>query len=245
LEYQELVKEEASTVASRFHATHHPSSDTSTDTVYLNKVVNDMRQSLAKQGVFVSKTTCKTHVLKALANECFGISPQKPDGQALPTYSVKRIVDVVRALRERKMLVFPEEVQKWTTDAIEGTDYAHYFVDDKPTAWWYRGRLKILGFTTRVLRPLEQTPHEWFTEENLANYFEVAMDILLDVGVDVRNPDFDPNLPFSEKMCITYLERICSYDETKVELDCTKGGSGKRDHFVRGPEEARTMGRRW
>jgi hypothetical protein len=50
-----------------------------------------------------------------------------------------------------------------------------------------------MGFTARFLRPLEQTWHEWFTEEYLATYFETARDVLLDAGVLVRNPDLDPN----------------------------------------------------
>ena len=32
---------------------------------------------------------------------------------------------------------------------------------------------------------------------------------------------------------ITHPERICSYDETKMELDCTKGGKGNGDRTVR------------
>jgi hypothetical protein len=80
-----------------------------------------------------------THVLKVLSNECVGISPQKLGEQALPSHIEKRVANVVRALRERKMPVFPEEILKWAADAVERTDYAHYFIDCKPTAEWYRG----------------------------------------------------------------------------------------------------------
>ena len=69
--------------------------------------------------------------------------------------------------------------------------------------------------------------------ENLETYFEVARDVLLDAGVAVRNPNYDPSVPYSEEILITHPERIFSYDETKVELDCTKGGSRKRDRFVK------------
>jgi hypothetical protein len=50
--------------------------------------------------------------------------------------------------------------------------------------------------------------------------------VLLKAGVAVLNPDFDPELPYYEELIITKLERICSYGETKVDLDCTKGGKG-------------------
>ena len=60
---------------------------------------------------------------------------------------------------------------------------------------------------------------------------------MLDASVAVRNPDYDLEIPYSEEILITYSERICSYDETKMELDCTRGGAGKRDRYIRGPED--------
>ncbi len=71
--------------------------------------------------------------------------------------------------------------------------------------------------------------------ENLATYFEVARDVMLDARVAARIPDYDPEIPYREQILITHPERICSYDETKMELDCTKGGAGRRDRYIRGP----------
>ena len=168
----------------------------------------------------------------AVTNKSISISPQKSRGSALPSAIEKRIATIVRGLRERKFPVFSEEVRRWAAEAIEGTDYAEYFVDGKPTVAWYKGWLKRMEFGTRVMRPLKQTRHEWFTPENLDTYFEVAKYVLLDVGVAVQNPHYYPQVPFSEEVSITRPERICSYDETKMELDCTKGGAGKRYRFV-------------
>ncbi len=56
--------------------------------------------------------------------------------------------------------------------------------------------------------------------------------MLLKAGVAVLNPDFDPVVPYSQEILITHPERIWSYDETKMELDCTKGGKGKSDAIV-------------
>jgi hypothetical protein len=50
-------------------------------------------------------------------------------------------------------------------------------------------------------------------------------------GVAVVNPD--PMVPYSQEILITKPERICSYDETKMELDCTRGGKGREDKIVR------------
>jgi len=89
-----------------------------------------------------------------------------------------------------------------------------------------------MEFTTGILRPFEQTRKEWNTEENLQTYFEVAKGVLLDAGVAICNPEYDSTVLYSEELLITRPERICSYDETKVEMDCTKGGAGKRDRFM-------------
>ena len=90
-----------------------------------------------------------------------------------------------------------------------------------------------MEFTTGVLRPLEQARKDWYTVENLVTYFEVAGDVFLDAGVVVRNPDYDLQIPNFEEISITRPEWICSYDETKMELGCTRGGAGSRDRFVR------------
>ncbi len=66
--------------------------------------------------------------------------------------------------------------------------------------------------------------------------------VLLKAGVTVFNPDFDSEGPYSQEILITHPERICSYDETKMELDCTKGGKGKYDTIVNsGPGDDGTV----
>jgi hypothetical protein len=84
---------------------------------------------------------------------------------------------------------------------------------------------------------LELTRKEWYTAENLAIYFEVSKGVLLNAGVAVVNPDYDPNVPYSEEILITIPGRIGSYDETKMKLDCTRGGKGKKDRTVKAPDD--------
>jgi hypothetical protein len=44
-------------------------------------------------------------------------------------------------------------------------------------------------------------------------------------------------MPYFQEILITHPERICAYDETKMELECTKGGKGKTVTIVRwGPQ---------
>ncbi len=47
------------------------------------------------------------------------------------------------------------------------------------------------------------------------------------------NEDLDPNKPYSEEILITAPERICSYDETRMELDCTTAVNGKTNVVIR------------
>ncbi len=90
-----------------------------------------------------------------------------------------------------------------------------------------------MEFITVIFLSLEYTRAELNTPENLETYVEVANGVLLDAGVVVCNPDYNPTVPYSEEILIARPERICSYDETKVELDYTKGGAGKRDACIR------------
>ena len=67
----------------------------------------------------------------------------------------------------------------------------------------------------------------------MVTYFKVAKDVLLDAGMVFRNPNYDLEIPYYEKIMITRPEQICSSDETKMELDFTRGGAGSRDRFVK------------
>ncbi len=89
-----------------------------------------------------------------------------------------------------------------------------------------------MEFTSGILRPLEQARNDWYTVENLTTFFEVAREVLLGAGVAIRNPDYDPKVPYYEEIIITRPERTGSYDETKMELGCTRGGAGSRDRFL-------------
>jgi hypothetical protein len=62
--------------------------------------------------------------------------------------------------------------------------------------------------------------------------------VFLSAGVAVVNPEYDPELPYSQKILITKPERICSLDESKMKLDCTRGGLGKKYQTIRdGPDD--------
>jgi hypothetical protein len=212
LEYQDLMKEKATSTASLYLSNQY-FGESSTS---MARAVKEMQESLTSAGMEVCDTSCYTHVKKTIANNGVGLSPQKPGGVALPSHIEKRVANVVRTLRARKLPVFQSEVLKWAEEEIKGTEYGKYFVNGNPTIGWYIDWLKRMDFTTGVLRSLEQTRSELFTAENLAIYFDVARDVLLYDGVSTRNPDYDLEIPYSEEILIKHPERICSYDETKI-----------------------------
>ncbi len=61
----------------------------------------------------------------------------------------------------------------------------------------------------------------------------MARDVLLNSGVAIVNFDFDPIVPYFSEILITCPERICSYDETRMEFDCTRPSAGKTDRCLR------------
>jgi hypothetical protein len=71
------------------------------------------------------------------------------------------------------------------------------------------------------------------TEENWETYYNIAADVLVKEGVAELNLNYDSAKPYSEMLTITHPERIFSFDETGMELDCTTGGKRKSDRNVR------------
>lgn len=192
------------------------------------------QENMATDNVTISRTTAFEHINKALQNGGKVVTPQKVGGTVLPPGLERRLAETVKIYRERKFPVFPEFVIGWAAEEIRGTELEELFPPDgKPTHGWFRGWLGRQNMLTGNLRPLEGTREDWFTPENLRDYFEVAKGVLLGAGVAIPNPDFDPDVAYSQEILITHPERISSYDETKVELDCTSGGKGKKERNIR------------
>jgi hypothetical protein len=125
-------------------------------------------------------------------------------------------------LRERHFLVFHEEIIRWAAYEIQRNPLADLLSPDGiPSKGWYLGCLDRMEFNTCVLRPLEQTKSAWYTPENLESYFTVTRELLINAGVAESNPNYDPNVVYSEEIIITHPERICSYDETIMKMDST------------------------
>ena len=199
-----------------------------------NAAALSYQAAVAGEGVTICHQTCLNHINKALENGGTVITPQKVGGVVLPTALERRLAETVKVYRERKFPVFPEFVIGWAAEEIRATPLADLFPPDGvPTYGWFKGWLGRQNMLTGSLRPLEGTREDWFTAENLRTYFEVTRDVLLNAGVAEVNPDFNPDEAYSQEIIITHPERICSYDETKLELDCTTGGKGRKERCIK------------
>ena len=196
-------------------------------------------EHLQAAGVNLSVRHCCTLVKDAVLTGTVP-SPQKPGGTFVSTAIEERIVKLIKGYRSRKLPVFGDDVMGWCTELIRGTVYEKNFPPDgKATEGWYRKFLQRTGMTTGTERPLEITRGEWLTEENLQRYYEVAEGVLLKAGVAVPNPDYDAAVPFSQPILITRPERIVSFDESRLELDCTATSKARSDHIVRAGKDDR------
>lgn len=193
-----------------------------------------MVHALGERGISLGRNSCIAYI-KQSVDRGGGMpdTPQKPGGVYVPFNLERRLAEVVKVLRDKKFPVFPDLVCAWCTEMIAGTEHATYFPDGKATIGWYKGWLRRMPCLTGQQRPLEKTRHEWHTEENLKQYFEVAANVFVKAGVAVRNPNYDPNMPDSEMLIITKPHLIASADETKCECDMTNPARACGDKIVR------------
>ena len=192
-----------------------------------------MKQLKANHGIDLSHA----HIVAKLREaDSLGdvVPPERPGGVFLPHAMEERIARLVKQLRNKKLPVFPEDVMGWAAALIKGTRFAGNFLKGKASEGWYRGFLRRHNLVTGTDRPLEMTRSEWLSDVNLSSYYETAAEILVNAGVAQPNTCYEPSNPMDEPIKIIHPERIFSFDETRLELDCTKGGKGKKDRGVFG-----------
>ena len=195
-------------------------------------------QLLQDRGIQLSVAHARSLTTKAVQGGA-ATAPEKPGGVYVTAEMENRVADLVRRMRRAKLPVFADDVLAWMTELLAGSPNAINFHDGVASPGWYQGFLRRQGFTTGTERPLGTTRAEWLTEDNLKSYYDVVAEVMVRAGVAEWNPDYDEEVPHSERVYITHPERILSFDETRVELDCTTGGKSKSDRVVRAGVEDR------
>ena len=173
----------------------------------MNVAALQMGGALRAKDVVASRNTCVTHIKTVIDNRGIGVPPQKLGGCALPPAMEKKFAANVKALMSMKFSVFPDEVMKWAAEEIAGTLDADMFENRYHGRGWYRGWLSRMEFQVGPMQFLELIRDVWNTGKKMAESFEVATDVLLDAGVAIVNPDYDPNEAYSQEILITHPER--------------------------------------
>jgi hypothetical protein len=88
----------------------------------IRQAAKDMSATLFNDdGISISRNRCIIHIKSTIATGYNGVSPQKPGGQALPSFIEKSIANKVKRLREQRFTVFPDDVMAWAAIEIKGT----------------------------------------------------------------------------------------------------------------------------
>jgi len=105
-------------------------------------------------------------------------------------------------------------------------------IDKTVTNRWYQRFLERHKLDTATQRPLEISREKWCTSANLKKHYDVLEAALLQARVAVSNPRHDPADPYSPSIILTRPERLFSFDETRLTMDCTDSNKSKGNRIV-------------
>ncbi|KAK3262903.1 hypothetical protein CYMTET_28269 [Cymbomonas tetramitiformis] len=83
------------------------------------------------------------------------------------------------------------------------------------------------------MRPLELMRGKWCTAKNMHQHYQVVADALVEAGLAVANPDWVHDDPDSCMIHITKPDRLFSFDETRLTMDCTDSSKSRQHRIVK------------
>ena len=162
------------------------------------------------------------------------------DGRStvLPKEFSDQIVAWVRGRRALKFPVFRDDVLAAANRVLLSSPLLQKFKHNALDQSWYYRMLKnyahVLGTSNQ--HTLEVDRARWCTAANVGAWYDMIAEALVELGVACKNPDFDkdadPNTHAGQPVFITKPSRILSFDETRVELDMTKGSKAKKERTL-------------
>lgn len=201
------------------------------------------KYDVMERGISISHSSVKNYSTP-------GYEPAKNGKPSfLPDEFNQRLCEYVLALRSLRFPVFKDQVIGAANFALHGTTYLQSFKHKRlGNNWYYNSFLRQFSHRlgTSGIQPLEIDRARWATAKNIGRWYEMLADALVEAGVAVRNPDYDPEAAAgttaAEPVFITSPDRIVSFDETRVEADMTHAARGKRERGLfdkHGPVESR------
>eukprot|EP00961_Rhodomonas_salina_P176377 2377419-Rhodomonas_salina.1 len=152
-----------------------------------------------------------------------------------------QLVQIILLMRKMRLPTWKSIMKKICTGLMSGTKYERLFKNGEVAdSWWKRfcwrhaAQLK-LGHQ----RKQELQRERWTTAENLKTWYENLEELLVELGIAVPNPEFDPNQKFSStgtqesmskcsRILIKKPDRLCSVDETEVTTNMSGGSQQGR-----------------
>ena len=211
---------------------------------------NDYRHAYVYAGQLVNEGKSKKQAAK-LAQGKFGVSissstalrasrmpgkEPKKGGKPLiiAEWIERRLENLVLALRELHMPVFRCMILNYANNLIEGTHVQMQLKHKELRRHWYYSWLSRCqrGVHTGNMRPLELTRAQWATPTNLKHHYQQLAAMLLDSGIAVKNPGYDPEKPYDEELKIIKPGRMISMDETRLTNDTMEAHKGKANRSL-------------
>ena len=138
-------------------------------------------------------------------------------------------------LRQLKIPIFRYMVINYANKLVEGTELEAKLKHKEVRRYWYYHWLsRCKRLHTSNIRPLEMTRAQWATPENALKHYEVLRDLLLELGIAAKVPEFNPDVPYAEELKILKPGRIFSMDETRLTNDTTDSNKSKANRSILG-----------
>ena len=200
---------------------------------------DEYSQAYIFAGELINKQGIGRHAAAAQASKKFGVSisastalrasmrasqpPSKPGRQLIMGEVIENRLEMLcLVMREMRVPIFQSMILNYANALVRGTEMAELFKHHEVRRHWYYhwlGRCKRLK--TGNIRPLEVTRAKWATPENALQHYEMLADLMVELGLAVRNENFKEDEENSEPVKIIKPGRIFSMDETRLTNDAT------------------------
>ena len=112
-------------------------------------------------------------------------------------------------LRQMRIPIFRSMIMNYANTMIRGTDMETQFKYQEIRRPWYYARLGRCSYLkTGNIRPLEMTRAKWATAKNALTHYKLLAEMMVQLGLTVRNTAFVEGEELSEPIKITKPGRI-------------------------------------
>ena len=112
-------------------------------------------------------------------------------------------------LRQMRIPIFRSMIMNYANTMIRGTDMETQFKYKEIRRHWYYARLGRCSYLkTGNIRPLEMTRAKWATAKNALTHYKLLAEMMVQLGLTVRNTAFVEGEELSEPIKITKPGRI-------------------------------------